>query len=68
MRSQQVQQNQMRSQQVQQNQMQQLMQQFNSKTRVIPPNINKFSSAYSRIMAAKTKASKSVNIKMGGVY
>ena len=35
----------------------QLMQQFNSKTRIIPPNINKFSPAYSRIIAAKPKAS-----------
>jgi hypothetical protein len=46
----------------------QLMQQFNSKTRIIPPNINKFSSAYSRIIAAKPKAGKSANIRLGGVY
>jgi hypothetical protein len=46
----------------------QLMQQFNSKTRIIPPNINKFSPAYSRIIAAKPKAVKSANIRLGGVY
>jgi hypothetical protein len=46
----------------------QLMQQFNSKTRIIPPNINKFSPAYSRIIAAKPKASASANIRLGGVY
>lgn len=46
----------------------QLMQQMNSKTRIIPPNINKFSPAYSRIIAAKPKASASANIRLGGVY
>jgi hypothetical protein len=46
----------------------QLMQQFNSKTRIIPQNINKFSPAYSRIIAAKPKAGKSANIRLGGVY
>ena len=46
----------------------QLMQQFNSKTRIIPPNINKFSPAYSRIIAAKPKAGTSANIRLGGVY
>jgi hypothetical protein len=46
----------------------QLMQQLNSKTRIIPPNINKFSPAYSRIIAAKPKAGKSANIRLGGVY
>ena len=45
-----------------------LMQQMNSKTRIIPPNINKFSPAYSRIIAAKPKASASANIRLGGVY
>jgi hypothetical protein len=44
------------------------MQQFNSKTRIIPPNINKFSPAYSRIIAAKPKATASANIRLGGVY
>ena len=46
----------------------QLMQQMNSKTRIIPPNMNKFSPAYSRIIAAKPKASASANIRLGGVY
>jgi hypothetical protein len=46
----------------------QLMQQFNSKTRIIPPNINKFSPAYSRIISAKPKATSSANIRLGGVY
>jgi hypothetical protein len=46
----------------------QLMQQFNSKTRIIPPNINKFSPAYSRIISAKPRATTSANIKLGGVY
>jgi hypothetical protein len=46
----------------------QLMQQFNSKTRIIPPNINKFSPEYSRIIAAKPKAGTSANIRLGGVY
>ena len=46
----------------------QLMQQMNSKTRIIPPNINKFSPAYSRIIAAKPKATASANIRVGGVY
>jgi N-terminal region of glycosyl transferase group 7 len=46
----------------------QLMQQINSQTRIIPQNINKFSPAYSRIIAAKPKASASANIRLGGVY
>jgi hypothetical protein len=46
----------------------QLMQQMNSKTRIIPPNINKFSPAYSRVIAAKPKATASANIRLGGVY
>jgi hypothetical protein len=44
------------------------LRQMNSETRIIPPNINKFSPAYSRIIAAKPRASKSVNIGLGGVY
>ena len=46
----------------------QLMQQMNSKTRIIPPNINKFSPAYSRVIAAKPRATASANIRLGGVY
>jgi hypothetical protein len=44
------------------------MRQQNSNTRIIPPNINKFSPAYTRIIAAKPKASKSANIRLGGLY
>ena len=46
----------------------QLMQQMNSNKRIIPPNVNKFSPEYSRIIAAKPKAGKSANIRLGGVY
>jgi hypothetical protein len=45
-----------------------MMQQMNSSQRIIPPNINKFSPAYSRIIAAKPKARSSVNIRLGGVF
>ena len=41
---------------------------MNSNQRIIPPNVNKFSPAYSRIIAVKPKASKSANIRLGGVY
>lgn len=44
------------------------MRQMNSHQRIIPPNINKFSPAYSRIIAARPKARSSVNIRLGGVY
>jgi hypothetical protein len=46
----------------------QAMRQMNSNQRIIPPNINKFSPAYARIIAAKPKAASSVRIKLGGVY
>jgi hypothetical protein len=46
----------------------QLMQQMNSNKRIIPPNVNKFSPEYSRIIAAKPKAGTSANIRLGGVY
>lgn len=62
------QQQQQRLQMAQIQQYNQLMQQFNSRSRIIPPNINKFSPAYSRIIAAKPKATSSANIKLGGVY
>jgi hypothetical protein len=52
----------------QQSQMNQLNQQFNSRTRIIPPNINKFSPAYARIIGVKPKATTSANIKLGGIY
>jgi hypothetical protein len=44
------------------------MRQQNSNSRMIPQNINKFSPAYSRIIAAKPKAGKSANIRLGGLY
>ena len=44
------------------------MRQMNSNERIIPKNINKFSPAYSRIIAAKPKATSSANIRLGGVY
>lgn len=44
------------------------MREMNSSQRIIPSNINKFSPAYSRIIAAKPKASASANIRLGGVY
>jgi hypothetical protein len=44
------------------------MRQQNSTARMIPPNINKFSPAYARIIAAKPKAGKSANIRLGGLY
>ena len=55
-------------QMAQQSQMNQLNQQFNSRTRIIPPNINKFSPAYARIIGVKPKATTSANIKLGGIY
>ena len=33
-----------------------------------PPNVNKFSPAYARIIGAKPKATASANIRLGGVY
>jgi hypothetical protein len=44
------------------------MRQHNSSARIIPPNVNKFSPAYSRIIAAKPKANKSANVRLGGIY
>ena len=46
----------------------QMMLQQNLNARIIPQNINKFSPAYARIIAAKPKASKSANIRLGGLY
>jgi hypothetical protein len=40
----------------------------NSNQRMIPQNVNKFSPAYSRIIAARPKATASANIRLGGVY
>ena len=36
--------------------------------RFIPQNINKYSAAYARIIAAKPRATTSANIRLGGVY
>lgn len=44
------------------------MRQMNSNNRIIPPNINKFSPSYSKIIAAKPRATASANIRLGGVY
>jgi hypothetical protein len=44
------------------------LRQLNVNQRIIPPNINKFSPAYSRIIASKPRAGKSANIRLGGVY
>ena len=44
------------------------MMRTNSNQRIIPQNINKYSPAYSNIIAAKPKASVSANIRLGGVY
>jgi hypothetical protein len=44
------------------------MMRTNSKQRIIPQNVNKFSPDYSRIIAAKPKATASANIRLGGVY
>ena len=46
----------------------QTMNRINSNQRIIPPNVNKFSPAYARIIGAKPKASASANIRLGGVY
>lgn len=39
-----------------------------SNQRIVPPNINKYSPEYSRLISAKPKASVSANIRLGGVY
>ena len=44
------------------------MRNMNSNQRIIPQNINKFSPAYARIIAAKSRATASASIRLGGVY
>ena len=39
-----------------------------SNQRIAPPNVNKFSPAYARIIAAKPRATTSAHIRLGGVY
>lgn len=40
----------------------------NSSNRFIPPNINKYSPAYSAMIGARPRATSSANIRLGGVY
>jgi len=40
----------------------------NSNQRIIPTNVNKYSREYASIIAARPRATASVNIRMGGVY
>ena len=44
------------------------MRTMNSSQRIIPPNVNKYSPSYAKIIAAKPKATASANIRLGGVY
>ena len=44
------------------------MRQNNLSHRIIPPNINKYSPTYSKLIASKPRATASANIKLGGVY
>ena len=41
---------------------------MNSTQRIIPPNVNKYSAEYAKIIAAKPKATSSAHIRLGGVY
>lgn len=40
----------------------------NSNKQIVSPNVNKFSPVYSKVIGQKPKASKSANIRLGGVY
>jgi hypothetical protein len=44
------------------------MRRSNLNQRIVPPNINKYSPEYAKLIAAKPRASASANIKLGGVY
>lgn len=44
------------------------LRQRNSNQRIAPPNINKYSPEYARIIGAKPKATASASIRLGGVY
>lgn len=44
------------------------MRYMNRNERIIPPNINKYSPAYAKIIGAKPRATASANIRLGGVY
>ena len=44
------------------------MRQMNSNERIAPPNVNKFSPEYARLIASKPKATSSANIRLGGIF
>ena len=44
------------------------MRRLHSNQRIIPPNVNKYSAEYAKIIAAKPRATSSANIRLGGVY
>jgi hypothetical protein len=54
--------------QIQQIQQQHLQQRQQPTVTQYPPNVNKFSPAYARIIGAKPKATASANIRLGGLY
>lgn len=44
------------------------MRRINSNQRIIPPNVNKYSAEYAKLIAVKPRATASANIRLGGVY
>jgi len=44
------------------------LKQANSNQRIAPPNVNKYSPEYARIIGAKPRATASASIRLGGVY
>jgi hypothetical protein len=46
----------------------QALQVINANQRIIPPNVNKYSPEYARIIGAKPRATTSASIRLGGVY
>lgn len=44
------------------------MKQINSNRRIEPPGVNKFSPEYARLIGAKSRATASANVRLGGVY
>jgi hypothetical protein len=44
------------------------LKQQNSNQRIIPPNVNKFSTVYTKVIATNKNANKSANIRLGGIY
>lgn len=55
-------------QHLQQRQQQHLQQRPQTAVTQYPPNVNKYSPAYARIIGAKPKATASANIRLGGLY